>query len=289
MIDRMLELSANSSLESPASARQLAELRRALGEQTPPLLEQLLARTNGGELPICRFSPSPYLPPEGKDLWDHVASAYPPSDLIERKEFLPLGDDYGDALYCLNLRHSPPSVTLVPYHATSEDEFECAGETFEVFVARALEEMETLSRRMISKVRLALADPKSVEDPRLLALGVRLRFVDRAPILAEERNSSFPNPELLALYEDETRSLFFTLDPVQPGGDRPFAVANASNDLRLRQTRICDGEGQLSSGEGLSYLTDWASMTRYPVWSLTCARPLNRQCYLELELEHDPC
>lgn len=289
MIERLLELSTHNLLESPASAQQLAELRRALGERTPPLLEQLLARTNGGELPFCRFSPSPYLPPEGGDLWDHVASAYPPSDLIERREFLPLGNDYGDALYCLNLRHSPPSVTLVPYHATSEDEFECAGETFEVFVARAMEELETLSRRMITKVRLALADPESVHDPRLLALGVRLRFVDRTPILAEEKDSSFPDPQLLALYEDETRSLFFTLDPLHPGDHRAFGVANAANDLQLRESRIYDPGGQLSRGGGLRYLTDIASMTRYPVWSLTCDRPLNRECHLELELEHDPC
>ena len=142
LVSRLLQEDSQAILEAPASAEQLAGLRRALGDKTPRLLEDLLARSNGGELACCRFEPSPYLPEAGVDLWEHVAQAYPPSDLIDRREFLPLGNDYGEGLYCLNFRHDPPCVTFVPFHATSETEFSLAGDTFESFLATALDEFE---------------------------------------------------------------------------------------------------------------------------------------------------
>lgn len=266
MIDHMLALDHQAILEAPATPEQLLALRQTLGAQTPELLVELLSRTNGGELACCRFEPSPYLPEAGVDLWQHVADHYPPSDLIDRREFLPLGNDYGEGLYCLNLRHQPPCVTFVPFHARTEDEFSLAGETFEAFLAETLSELERRSRVRRLRCSLPLEQPRCQE---LSEVGVELRFVDRQQVIQAERESSFCDQELLALYEDETRSLFFTLGGLESKGT-------------MVHWQLLGSDGQrVNNGSGSQHIRGM------PVWSLTLEHPLQRGSRLELILELD--
>lgn len=211
LIDRILELDTRVILEPPAGSDQLEAARPIL----PPLLLELLERSNGGEFSFCRFQPSPYLPEASQDLWEHVANSYPPSDLIDRREFLPLGDDYGDGLYCLNFRQNPTSVTFVPFYATSEDEFELAAETFEAFLEQALADLEEAATIRSTTVHIDLS--RATDSPELAELGVRFRFVDRALVVEAERSSPFPDERQLRLYQDESRSVFFTLEALVPG------------------------------------------------------------------------
>lgn len=290
LLDRLLKMDAGAVLEPPATLEQLSLLRQALGDSTPPLLEALLAKTNGGEFSFCRFEPSPFLPYGGKDLWEHVQSHYPPSDLIERREFLPLGNDYGDGLYCLNLRYSPAQITYVPYWARSEDEFSQAAPSFEDFLKGALTELERSSQLSKVTVMIPLGTSTVVQTPELKALGIKLRFVDRAQMLAAERSSPFPSAELLTLYEDETRSLFFTLETLDHQSEElDYGIVNGLIELRVTGCRVLTEDGlEVSQGSGFQYLAEVAPPTRYPVWSLTLHRPLPRGSYLEVDFEYFP-
>lgn len=288
LLDRLLSLDAGAVLEPPATLEQLALLREALGESTPPLLEALLAKTNGGEFSFLRFEPSPFLPHTRAALWDYVQSHYPPSDLIERREFLPLGNDYGDGLYCLNLRYSPARVTFVPYWARSEDEFSQAAPSFEEFLKGALSELERTTQLHRATVMVPLSDSTVVHTPELKALGVKLRFIDRTLVVAAERSSPFPNADLLALYEDDTRSLFYTLETLdQQPAPSEYGIVNSRIDLRVTGCRVLTDDGlEVSNGSGFQYLTEVAPPRRYPVWSLTLQSPLRRGSYLVLDFEH---
>lgn len=290
IVDLLIQNDPRIIKEDPADCRQLKELAEVLGDAVPAALLRLLGRSNGGEWSFGRFEPSPFLPPAGKCLWSHVAAHYPPSPLIESREFLPFANDYGDGLYCLNFRCRPPAVTLVPFHAQSEHEFSQAAESFEEFLKLSLTELQKESMHQRVTVSIALSEITSPHHPELHRLGVELHFVDRQLIIHQEKQSTFPNQHLLESYQDETRSLFFTLEAKHPTGMLDFGIVNEQNQLSLLGARILGPDGALlSTGSGLQYLQNPRTLSRYPVWSLVLGSPLARGSVLELDLDYvDP-
>lgn len=282
LLNEIMELEPNHLWEAPATEQALTEFRTSLGDNAPHLLLELLKRSNGGEFSFLRFEPSPFLPMSGTDIWTHVQNFYPPSPLIESREFLPLGNDYGDALICLCLRTQPASVFLVPFYSRSEDEFELLAPDFEVFLAQSLEFLRLESKRKTVTVQIALDQGQSQSE--LESYGVRFERVDPALIIADEKNASFPNEMVVEYLARPECCLCYTFRELEDSGTKDYGVVNARNELKPGQVRRVYGQAPYLAID-FRYLQESGTYRSYPVWTLVSEEPWRQDSCLQVELE----
>jgi len=148
-IDRILKKlldRPDQILNSPTPEPLLKTFEEKIGYSLPPLLRQILLRSNGGEWCFGRFELEPYIHSDiaswsSKEVWEDLAEHNSLKDCPEilSGRWLPVCSDYGAGIYCLDYRQTPPSVLFVAF-GTTDGTGEQVNRDFSEFVEEALED-----------------------------------------------------------------------------------------------------------------------------------------------------